>query len=77
MPGPLLNYDEEHDVLYISLGEPVPSYSEEDGVQDVFIRYSLATGEVSGATVLDYSKRNKEKLLRLLPFPVVLPGDQV
>ncbi|MBC7345626.1 MAG: DUF2283 domain-containing protein [Clostridia bacterium] len=73
MPDPLLNYDEEHDVLYISLGEPVPSYSEEDGAKGVLVRYSFATGEVSGATILDYSKRNKKELLRQLPFSVVLP----
>ncbi|MGB9858833.1 MAG: DUF2283 domain-containing protein [Moorellaceae bacterium] len=77
MPELVLNYDKEHDVLYISLGEPVPSYSEEDGAEGVLIRYSLATGEVSGATILDYSKRDKKELLKLLPFPVVLPADRV
>ncbi len=69
---PALNYDQEHDVLYISLGPPVPSYSDEDGVRGVLIRRAIGTGEITGATIIDYSKRDKKQLQKVLPFRVNL-----
>ena len=45
-----LHYDKEADVLYVSIGEPVPSYCEdEDGYM---LRYSQETGNLSGMTVI-------------------------
>ncbi|HAP93500.1 MAG TPA: hypothetical protein DCM26_02600 [Desulfotomaculum sp.] len=67
---PVLNYDREHDVLYISLGRPAPSYSDEDGVRGVLIRRAIGTGEITGATIIDYSKRDKKQLQKVLPFRV-------
>ena len=49
-------YDQEADVLYLSVGSPKPSSIIED--QEVLlIQRDLTTGEVVGATVLDYQQR--------------------
>ena len=50
------NYDEDNDVLYISVNVARPSYCEEirDGV---LARYDMETDELSGYTILDFFKR--------------------
>lgn len=65
-----VNYDQEHDVLYISVGKPVPSFSDEEGLKGLYIRRAMGSGKVTGATVMDYSKRNKRSLGKYLPFKV-------
>ena len=49
-------YDREADVLYLSVGPPKPSSIIEDQ-EGLLIQRDLATGEVVGATVLDYQQR--------------------
>ena len=49
-------YDHEADVLYLSVGQPKPSSIIEDQ-EGLLIQRDLATGEVVGATVLDYQQR--------------------
>jgi hypothetical protein len=48
-----VDFDAQEDVLYISLGKPVPSYAEEapDGV---LLRRSNAEDQPSGVTALDF-----------------------
>lgn len=63
-----INYDANNDVLYISFGEPRPSYSDTYG-EGIYIRYDMQTDELTGITILDFTKRADElKRLRL-------PGD--
>lgn len=49
-------YDQEADVLYLSVGQPNPSSIIEDQ-EGLLIQRDLATGEVVGATILDYQQR--------------------
>lgn len=50
-----LKYDKESDVLYASLGKPVPSWStEEDGY---ILRYSFENDKLSGMTVIGTGKQ--------------------
>lgn len=49
-------YDDEGDVLYLSVGDPRPAVSEEPG-DDVLLRHDVETGEVVGLTVLNFSAR--------------------
>lgn len=70
-------YDADHDVLYISIGDPVPSYSDEDSIKGVFIRRAFEDNRVTGATIIDYSKRNKQVLMGVLPFKINLEKIKV
>jgi len=50
------DYDEEADVLYISIGEPVKAVGTDAG-EGVIIRYQEDTGEVVGVTILGVRER--------------------
>jgi uncharacterized protein YuzE len=52
-------YDQEADVLYLSVGPPKPSSIIEDQ-EGLLIQRDLTTGDVVGATVLDYQQRFRE-----------------
>ncbi|HBC94325.1 MAG TPA: hypothetical protein DCZ10_15860 [Pelotomaculum sp.] len=62
-----LNYDKEHDVMYVSLGAPKPSYCDDD-IEGVLIRRSLESNRLSGVTIMDFSRKTKEQLKRIIPF---------
>ncbi len=49
-------YDEEADVLYISVGEPVKALGLDTG-DGVIIRYLEETGEVVGLTIIGMRQR--------------------
>ena len=66
----LINYDSQHDILYISIEEPVPSFSDEEHLKGLYIRRAQDSGRITGATVMDYSKRNKQILKKYIPFKV-------
>jgi len=51
-----LFYDTDGDVLYLSIGTPRPSISQELG-NDVLLRVDPETGEVVGLTVLNLASR--------------------
>ncbi len=53
------DYDEESDVLYISIGEPQKALSVDIG-EGAIVRYIEATGEVVGLTLIGV----KERLLK-------------
>lgn len=55
------DYDEEADVLYISIGEPRKALGVDIGEGEV-VRYIEATGEVVGLTLIGI----KERLLKSL-----------
>ena len=52
------DYDEEEDILYISIGKPTPSISEEIE-EGILIRRDIKTHKISGVTILDYKDRIK------------------
>jgi len=45
------DFDTESDVLYLSLGEPVPSYSEERP-EGIVLRWAYADNGPSGVTIV-------------------------
>jgi len=53
-----IRYDEDADVLYVSIGEPRKAVSDE--IEDgILIRRDVETGEVVGFTILHYLRRAK------------------
>ena len=50
------DYDEEADVLYLSLGEPRPALSVDLG-EGLVARYDQEEGEVVGLTVIGFRER--------------------
>ena len=57
------DYDIDEDILYLSVGEPRPSITEENE-EGILIRKDIKTGKITGVTILDYKDRikNKEKI---------------
>lgn len=49
-------YDEDADVLYISIGKPVPALGLDVG-EGVIVRYREETGEVVGLTIIGVRER--------------------
>lgn len=59
------DYDTEEDILYLSIGEPKPSVTEEIE-EGILIRKDIATGEITGVTILDYKDRiNKNEKINI------------
>ena len=50
------DYDEEADVLYISIGEPVKALGVDVG-EGTIVRYREETGEVVGLTIIGMKER--------------------
>lgn len=50
------DYDECEDILYISIGKPTPSISEEIE-EGILIRRDIKTKKVVGVTIMDYKDR--------------------
>lgn len=61
-------YDQEADVLYLSIGEPRRAISREAG-DDVLLRVDPDSGEIIGLTILNLSTRDS---LANLPIRVDL-----
>lgn len=67
-------YDEEVDVLYLSIGEPRPAHSSE--VRDgLLVDRDPVTAEVMGVTVLDYEQKFRRMLELSWVMDVRLPRD--
>lgn len=48
-----INYDKKNDILYLSIGNPTDSISEEID-EGVYIRKNIETNKLSGITILNY-----------------------
>lgn len=55
------DYDYEDDILYLSIGKPEPSITNELE-EGIFIRKSIKTKEITGLTILDYKYRKRNKI---------------
>ena len=64
-----LNYDKKHDVLYISIGAPKPSYGDEEKSGVVILR-DINTDEITGITIFDFKKRLESNSLNVLDLPI-------
>ncbi len=63
-----LFYDQEGDVMYLTIGEPQEAVSREMG-NDILLRVHPDTGEVVGLTVLNFASRFSD-LKHEQPLPV-------
>jgi len=75
------NYDCSHDILYISIDAPRPSYGD-DLSEGIIVRYDMITDELTGVTILNCKTRylnNDPELLELtakLKFPTDIDFKQ-
>jgi uncharacterized protein YuzE len=60
------NYDNEDDILYLSIGEPEPSITNELE-EGVFLRRSVKTKKITGLTILDYKYKKNNKIKISVP----------
>lgn len=68
-----LEYDQKGDILYLSKGSLTKEDTSEELGDDVVIWRNKRTKEVSGFTVLNFSKRSSKKSSNInLPFEVEL-----
>lgn len=66
-----LDYDDEADVLYVSIGAPRPAISRPVvGMPNVALRYAFDDGALCGATIMWFSEYRTEELDAVLPFKV-------
>ena len=64
-----VNYDSKFDILYISIGNPVPSYGDEQ-VPGLVILKNIKTDEITGVTIFDFMKKVKENTTDDLEIPI-------
>lgn len=63
-------HDRDQDVLYVTRGEPQPSYvTEVEDVEGMHIRRAISSGEVLGVVILYYSLQSRAELEAHMPFP--------
>jgi len=63
------DYDNKHDVLYISINEPRPSYSEEI-LPDVYLRRGFDTDEITGVTIINIKHQLEIGLFSAAKLPL-------
>ena len=59
-------YDYKFDILYMTVGDPAPSEAE-DIASNVYVQYDVFTNRLTGAIIMEYSKRDKKWLEKILP----------
>lgn len=62
----IYDYDEDDDILYLSIGEPTPSISDEIE-EGIILRKDMKTKKVTGVTILDYKYRKSKNQKIKLP----------
>lgn len=70
------HYDKQHDILYISVGVPIPSYSEEI-LPGIFLRRNFDTDEVTGLTILNLKAQLQDNNLLLSKMPIPLNTQEL
>ncbi|MBI4035542.1 DUF2283 domain-containing protein [Candidatus Daviesbacteria bacterium] len=70
-----LYYDKEADVLYFSKGAPSASDISDETEDEMVIRKNPQTQEVTGFTILNFSKRSK-KTTKSIKLPVEVDFKQ-
>ncbi len=71
----LLNlfYDKEADVLYVSKGKPSARDLSEETEDEIVVRKNPNSGEITGFTVINFSKRSTKSDLSLdIPFKMAV-----
>ncbi len=55
----IYDYDTEDDILYLSVGKPTPSISNEIE-EGIILRKDIKTKKITGVTILDYKYRKSK-----------------
>lgn len=76
MQNMIVNYDSRNDILYVSIGTPVPSICEEKE-EGIIIRKSIEKNQLSGVTILDYKYRKNHKMKINVPKEINLDTVKV
>lgn len=76
MQNVIINYDSKNDILYVSIGTPVPSISEEKE-EGIIIRKNLENNKLSGVTILDYKYRKNNNIKINVPKEINLDAIKV
>ncbi|KYO66898.1 hypothetical protein [Thermovenabulum gondwanense] len=63
------DYDNNYDILNIYIDKPIPAVAEEI-YPGVYLFIDDPTDNVIGASILDYSKRDKKYIRKILPFDI-------
>ncbi|KXG78307.1 DUF2283 domain-containing protein [Thermotalea metallivorans] len=71
-----INYDRKFDILYLSIGEPRPSYGEEETPGLVVLK-DIETDEITGFTIFDFKKRVDTDSLNELNLPCKIDFKQL
>lgn len=71
-----VNYDSKFDVLYINIGNPVPSYGDER-VPGLVILKNIHTDEITGVTIFDFMKRVKDNTMDDLEIPIEIDINKI
>jgi uncharacterized protein YuzE len=68
------HYDQDEDILYVSLGEFTPSVcvEQDDGL---LVRLDPDSGEVVGFTILDFALRATERIVTPIQAQFSLPQE--
>lgn len=69
-----INYDKKFDVLYVTIGEPKPSYGDEETPGLVILK-DINTDEITGVTIFDFKKRLENNMIDELNIPIKLDID--
>lgn len=76
MQNLVIDYDSKNDILYVSIGVPVPSICEEKE-EGIIIRKSIEKNMLSGVTILDYKYRKNHKIKINVPEEINLDTIKV
>ena len=69
-----VRYDDEADVLYVSIGDPRRAFSETDAEDErVYWRYAMEDDSLCGVTVLDYREWTFDALQSKLAPRIYIP----
>lgn len=70
------NYDQQHDVLYVGIGNRVNSYGDDETPGVILLRDFLS-GEITGITIFNFLKRYRAKSLPTLPEKFGISYDEL
>jgi uncharacterized protein YuzE len=71
-----IDYDSKFDILYISIGNPVPSYGEEKTPGLVVLK-NIETDEITGITIFDFMRRVKDNTMKDLEIPIEIDINKI
>lgn len=71
-----INYDKKFDILYISIGTPIPSYGDEE-IPGLVVLKSIETGELTGITIFDFKKKVEDKTINEIKMPIEIDVESI